>query len=581
MSGRHRNSNKKPFGGTALAIALAAAVVVAGGILVVYQLAGRTGCSGQARLGVVAAAEIVPALKQAASAMAARHAEVDGTCVVVEVSAADPAETAAAIAGRQGVTISGVGLPTGNTEVPDVWVPDSSMWLARLSAASPALNISESPSLARSPVVLAMPEPVAATLGWPSAKLTWQALLQRVTTDTKLRIGTVEPTRDAAGLSGLLALGAAMNSAPNAQAAATGAIRSLAAGRSTLRQDLLARFPRSADPAAIASGLSAAALSEQAVIAYNAAKPPIRLAALYLDPAPLAMDYPFAVLPGIDNLRSQAAALLRDELQSSAVRNQLAVDGLRTADGRPSEGFSLPSGAPEPVVTPAPTATERAAAAAAVERALSTWIAVTLPARMLAVIDVSGSMLVKVPTAGNVTRAQVTLEAARRGLGLFDDSWAVGLWIFSTELDGAKDYLQLAAIEPLSVHRPQLLAALGAVQPKPQGDTGLYDSLLAAYQAVQKDWDPGRVNSVVMMTDGDNDDANSITHADLLAKLKEVADPKKPVQVVIIGIGPSVNPGPLEQITKVTGGGVFIAEDPAKIGEIFLKAISLRSATPQ
>ncbi|HCT77129.1 MAG TPA: VWA domain-containing protein, partial [Micromonosporaceae bacterium] len=220
-------------------------------------------------------------------------------------------------------------------------------------------------------------------------------------------------------------------------------------------------------------------------------------------------------------------------------------------------------------------------APAAVERALSTWIAVTLPARMLAVIDVSGSMLERVATAGNVTRAQVTLEAARRGLGLFDDSWAVGLWIFSTELDGAKDYLQLAPIEPLSVQRPQLLAALGAVQPKPQGDTGLYDSLLAAYQAVQKDWDPGRVNSVVMMTDGDNDDANGIAHADLLAKLKEVADPKKPVQVVIIGIGPTVNPGPLEQITKVTGGGVFVAEDPAKIGEIFLKAISLRSATPQ
>jgi hypothetical protein len=82
-----------------------------------------------------------------------------------------------------------------------------------------------------------------------------------------------------------------------------------------------------------------------------------------------------------------------------------------------------------------------------------------------------------------------------------------------------------------------------------------------------------------MMTDGDNDDpGGGVTHEQLLAKLQELADPAKPIQVIIIGIGPDVNSAPLEQITKTTGGGVFVAEDPAKIGEIFLKAISLRSA---
>jgi len=37
-----------------------------------------------------------------------------------------------------------------------------------------------------------------------------------------------------------------------------------------------------------------------------------------------------------------------------------------------------------------------------------------------------------------------------------------------------------------------------------------------------------------------------------------------------------VKPGPLQQITSTTGGGVFVAEDPTKIGDIFLQAISLR-----
>jgi hypothetical protein len=426
-----------------------------------------------------------------------------------------------------------------------------------------------------------MPEPVAASLGWPNAQLTWPLLLQRMTTGTPLKIGIVEPARDAAGLSGLLALGAAAGASPNAQAATTGALRTLAAGRASLRQEMLARFPRATDAAALASGLGAAALSEQAVISYNAAKPPVPLAALYLEPAPLSLNYPFTVLPSSQTDRSAVAEKLRQTLAEPAFVDRLAKLGLRGPDGTAGAGFTAPANAPETAGSPMPTSTAPAPGAdpAAVERALSTWTAVTLPARMLAIIDVSGSMLQTVPTAGNATREQVTLEAARRGLGLFDDSWAVGLWTFSTELDGAKDYKQLVPIGPLSTQRSQLLSTLGAITPKPTGDTGLYDTILASYQYVQQGWDPGRVNSVVMLTDGDNDDANGIAHGDLLAKLKEVADPKRPIQVVIIGIG-QVNPAPLEEITKLTGGGVFTTEDPAKIGDIFLKAISLRSVTP-
>jgi len=54
--------------------------------------------------------------------------------------------------------------------------------------------------------------------------------------------------------------------------------------------------------------------------------------------------------------------------------------------------------------------------------------------------------------------------------------------------------------------------------------------------------------------------------------------PKRPVRVVIIGIGPEVNQKELETIVKPTAaGGVFIAPDPAKIGEIFLEAIATRT----
>jgi hypothetical protein len=54
-------------------------------------------------------------------------------------------------------------------------------------------------------------------------------------------------------------------------------------------------------------------------------------------------------------------------------------------------------------------------------------------------------------------------------------------------------------------------------------------------------------------------------------------DPKKPIQVILIGIGTSTSEASMRRITDVTGGGVFIAEDPANIGQIFLQAIALRA----
>ena len=48
------------------------------------------------------------------------------------------------------------------------------------------------------------------------------------------------------------------------------------------------------------------------------------------------------------------------------------------------------------------------------------------------------------------------------------------------------------------------------------------------------------------------------------------------VEVIALGIGDEVNEAELMKITSATGGGVFIATDPSKIGQIFLQAIALR-----
>jgi hypothetical protein len=534
-----------------------------------------TTCNDPIRLAIAAAPEISATVQAAAADWQRSGPTQSGHCIAVEVASAEPVDVASAIAAKANVPLSGVS-PGGPAKVPHVWIPDSSTWLQRLQRSGPNLVPSAAPSTARSPIVVGMPLPVANNLGWPNAKITWLDLYRKVTTGAGLRSGIVEPTRDAAGLAGLIALSlAAASTSDNPQQATAAALRGLVVGRSAVRDDLFQRFPRSPDAASIAGGVAAAPLSEWAVNAYNAKSPAVKLAPVYVEPPPPALDYPYAPLPGIDADRAAIADKLRAVLSGASFRDRLAGAGLRAADGSTGRNF------PESPGVPAGGGQGGAAPdLALVDKILLTWSAMSAPARTLTVIDVSGSMTRPVPTAGNATRMAVTVETAKRGLSLFDDTWSVGFWIFSTELDGANDWRQLAPIAPLTTQREKLIAALGSIQAKPNGDTGLYDTLFAGYRALQNGWQPGMVNSLIVMTDGENDDPKGgLSKEQLLAEIGKIKDPKRPVRVLIIAIGPDVAAGNLKPITDLTSGGVFAAPDPAKISDIFLQAITTRGNT--
>ncbi|HEV8175106.1 MAG TPA: VWA domain-containing protein [Actinoplanes sp.] len=559
-----------------------AIVLVLAGSWFGYQQLSAKGCSGQIKLSVAAATEIAPAVDQAAQQWITDGANVNGTCVAVNVSAVNPATMAAAVAREHKVSLIGLGPAPASVAVPDVWLPDSSTWLLRLKSEATGFLPTDGTSIAESPVVLAMPSPVARLLGWPNKSIGWKDLLGQMASSNAFKPGIVDPTRDAAGLSGLIALGSAAGNDVAGAQKKVGALRALAAGSSSIREDLLQKFPRAGDPNDIANSLAAAPLSEEDVVAYNAEKPSVELAALYVEPTPPALDYPFTVMPEVDLKKSAAAAGLRQVLRKASFRNALASAGLRGPDGAAGAGFAAPIGAPAASPRPAVPADGGAAGAArqagAINQLLGSWAAITLPGRALAVFDISGSMLTKVPTAGGLTRAQVTQGAAAQGLALFDDRWAVGTWVFSTDLVGKRAWREVVPITPLSSGRTRLQATIGQITPKKNGDTGLYDTALAAYKTVQDSWEPGRVNSVILFTDGKNENKDGISREYLLSQLKKLQDPKRPVRMVIIGIGNEVDRNELEAITNATSaGGVFIAPDPAKIADIFLQAIAQRT----
>jgi hypothetical protein len=565
-----------------------AIVVILAGTWLGYQRLSDKGCSGELKLTVAAANEIAPAVDQAAQSWVADGANVNGTCLKILVSAVNPATVAAAIAREHKVGLTGVGAAPASVSVPDLWLPDSRTWLLRLRSEATGFEPTDGGSVAESPIVVGMPKPIAEQFGWPDRKLGWKDLLDTVTTSNKVKVGIVDPTRDASGLAGLLALGAVAGTDPAGQQKAVGALRALAAGSSALRDDLLQRFPHSADdPNDIATSLGAAPMSEEDVVAYNAEKPAVPLAALYLDPPPPALDYPFLVMPEIDLKKQSAATGLRGQLQKTSFKNALAAAGLRGADGTAGAGFAAPTGAPA-ATAPAstgdgsPNGGGTAAAgldANVLNQAIGKWAAITVPGRVLAVFDISGSMDTKVPTAGGASRAAVTRGAALGGLSLFDDKWAVGVWLFSTRLVGNQPWKEIVPISPLSAARTQLQQSVSQIVPKKGGDTGLYDTALAAYKEVRDTWEPGRINSVILFTDGKNDNPDStLTRDQLVAELTKLKDPRRPVRMVIIGIGNQVDRNELQAITDATSaGGVFVAPDPAKISDIFLQAIATRS----
>jgi len=85
---------------------------------------------------------------------------------------------------------------------------------------------------------------------------------------------------------------------------------------------------------------------------------------------------------------------------------------------------------------------------------------------------------------------------------------------------------------------------------------------------------PGRINLVLVATDGRNEDAQSINRAQLLAELGKLVDPRRPLPILFFAMGPGVDLGELNEIAKVVDGRVYNAAQPSDIRPIFFSALS-------
>jgi hypothetical protein len=521
-------------------VVIACALVAMLGVGATALVAGAddpgASCSGQVPVRIVVTPELQEVVENAAGALEKRGVDVGEGCADYQVRA----QPAAELLGEE---------QAGTEELPDLWIPDAGIWLGQLPEdAIP--DDSRVRRFAKTAVVLVGHEGAAQPATWLSA----------MSAPTS---GMVDPRQSAASVGALAALhGESLaGTVAGTDVAAWLVATAQRPGGDELTQAAL--LDDAVTGTTNAPGFFPA--TEQWYLEQVAADPAPAISAVVPKSGSVLLDYPLATLGGAS--ADRAAAALSDYLGTSAGAESLADAGFRPPSGIAPEDSAGVS-----------TITELAVVdSSGVERLLDQWVTLSVRTRMLAVIDVSGSMA---KLAGDKSRIQLAAGAASHALQLLPDDAEVGVWAFSIGLgEGTRDYREVVPTRELGAavggrtHRATTLAAMRGMPGLVGRGTGLYDSVLAAYRTAKATFDPARFNSVVVLTDGRNHDPDGLSLDQLLAALERESDPATPIQVVTIGMGPDADASRLERISAATGAKSYVALDPRDIGEIFTSAL--------
>jgi Ca-activated chloride channel homolog len=569
------------------------------------QAAASCGAGG-VTLAVTASSEKAQLMKRFAADYAATRPQVDGRCVQVQVTSKASGEAMAALA-----------RPTGWQESvdgprPDVWTPASAGWVALLEQRTatsdhPKLVPADVQRVAASPLVIAMPKPMAEALGWPGKRLGWADLLDLARSNAgwgksghpewgAFRLGKTNPNFSTSGLNATIgayfaATGLANDltardiANPKTRAFVTGVEHSVV-HYGDISLTFLSNLQRADDQGAGLTYISAVTIEEKSVWDYNQGnptgdpatlgkhpKPKIPLVAIYPKEGTLLSDHPYVVLtaPWVDDAKRRAAAGFLTYLQGDPVQRRFQQFAFRNYRNQPGSLISAANG-----LSPKEPATLLSPPAPAVlNQLLESWSDLRKRANVLIVMDTSGSMGEEVAGTGK-SKLELAKQAAVGALSQFDADDRVGLWMFSTKLDGERDYRELVPIGPMSQQTPEgqrravLRQRIESLPPN--GGTGLYDTSLASFQFVRAHQSADLINAVVLLTDGRNED-NGISLTSLLDQLRSEQGDQS-VRLFTIAYGDDADQATLKRIAETTSGAAYSSANPTSINQVFTAVIS-------
>ncbi|QLQ35332.1 vWA domain-containing protein [Micromonospora robiginosa] len=572
-------------------------VVVAGAFVFVRQ---REAGGGEAHGNCATVLEVNSSTEKAALVidLAERYNRSDrsidgGGCARVHVSALNSGRATEALASGW----TGTGLPQ-----PQVWLPTSSLWTGQLRMLDQAAGRAPQtpdryPSIANSPLVIAMPRPKAdlvrqhGPLGWGeilglSGRNGWAGFGKPEW--GRFTFGKDNPNLSTSGLAATIATYYAavqrssdLTRSDLADPAVTQFVRRIEANVSHYSDDSVDLL-RSLAEADLSGGagstgdMSAIVLQEELVDLYNTGalsprqdgqergrRPNVPLVAVHPKEGTFNLDHPFVVLPSADERQRAAAADFQDFLTEDAQQESFARLGFRDHERRASAELLASVGAeptggltyfepPDPQVVGA---------------MLDGWRTLRKKANILLALDTSGSMQV---TVGTRTRFQVASAAAGKGLALLNTEDRVGLWSFSSETKQRPKSPYRTEVPLGEFDQKRINSKIAGLHVA--GGTALYATVRAAHRELLDRYDPQRINAIVVLTDGKNEYGKD---NDLDRLLAEVAlDPQRPVKVFCIAFDRESDFATLDRIAKASSGKAFDATDPAKIDEAFVKLVS-------
>jgi Ca-activated chloride channel family protein len=570
--------------------------------------AATASCSGEVVLSVEVAPDVEAPVRSAAGEYEKTALEADGRCVTVRVAARAPHETARLLGGGWSDATAG--------DRPDVWIPDSTSWLelARLAEPARALLPEKGTTVATSPVVVAMPWPMASALGWPDMPLSWRDIVVHDGDADfwgehghkqwgPFRVVLANPGDSSSGADAMLSMVSAAVGLP-----VSGLTRDLLAENLLVKKVIFDVERRSAAVPASDEALltelhhadadghlqgyvSAAPMSESALFNYNRAvsastgkiaAPENTLVATYPAGETVVHQVPFITLSAAsgDPARAVAAEGFLHALLGDVGRAAFAAEGLRAPDGTnpnltPDVGFP-PVARPGPADVVGPEARDTA---------LTVFGLLHRRGTSLAVFDTSGSMGQVVPGSGSRTRLDVAGDAAQVAVGLLAPDSNLGVWQTASDTagggDGTADHRELVPIGPMGGDFKGItrsVAVTGVIRSMrvTRGDSALYDTTLAAFRALTEAYTPGRPNQVVLLADGGNDDSSGISLDELVATLEREFDPGRPVHVVTIAYGNEAEAAALRRISAATGAKSYPALDSNSIFQVVIDALAPR-----
>jgi Ca-activated chloride channel homolog len=453
---------------------------------------------------------------------------------------------------------------------PVAWSPASSLWGRLLNFEADREYVAdENPSIVRTPLVIAMWEPLARALGWPDKPVGYEQILDLALDPRgwakygkpqfgRFKLGHTNPDFSTSGLSAVAgeyyAATGKREGLTEADIAKPKVRREIKAieraivhyGDTTLFfSDQLKRY----GPAYA----SAVAMEEVTLVDFNRGRRGGKLVGIYPAEGTFFSDNPFIVLgaPWVSAQKRAGAEAFQRWLATEVTPERASRSGFRPGD--PDQKAGPPIDAAHGADPAQPKRVLSLPQPRVLARIKESWQEDRKPANVMLVVDTSGSM----SEEGKLDQAKQGLQLFLRQLAPFD---RVGMLTFN---DQVKETVPLAQF---STNRAKLRSAVNDLFP--DGETAVYDATDRGFKAIRDLRDDARINAVVVLTDGE-DNQSRMSDREVVDELaRQSRSEGRAVRVYTIAYGSQANKDVLADIANASGGKPFEG-DPKEIESVY------------